>query len=420
MRNRKSDIALIIFCLLILSAFAVFALLSDSDSISQTENRTLSVFPKISSRSLASGELFEELSAFINDRFPLRQKLIEANAVINLSLGQKESNGVFLTEDGSLVAKGEYQSLQVARRNIDAIKDLLLQYPKAVTLILPRACDVNISSLPPLYDTSRSQELISLADSELYEHYELKNSVLEALKSVERPFYSTDHHWTSEGVFSAYGKIASYLGEAPKSREYFTVETASEDFLGTLSSKAAISFVKPDRVLLYRYENDDKYIIINRETEEISSFYSYEALEHKDKYKIFLGGNFSFLSVRDSQSAEKPRLLLVKDSFANALVPLLAIHFDIDIIDPRYCDRPIESYVDIGSYDKVLILFGADTLATTPMYEKIKPSKEGFIFLFSYQSRQQIYGQKPCKCYHHAYYQARSYFLPEEHCRHNC
>ena len=382
MRNRKSDVTLIIFCLLILSAFAVFALLSDSDSISESENRKLAVFPKISARALAEGEFFKELSAFINDRFPLRQKLIEINAAINIALGQKESNDVFLTEDGSLIAKGEYQSLNVAQKNIEGIKSLCLKYPQAVTLVLPRACDVNTSALPSLYDTARSQELILLLDSEFSADQELKNSVLEALKSAKRPFYSTDHHWTSEGVFSAYSRIVSYLGVTPKSEEYFTVETITKNFLGTLSSKAAVTFVNPDSVSLYRYKDDDKYIIVNCDTEEISSsFYEYEALENKDKYKIFLGGNFSFLSVRDTQSAEKPKLLLIKDSFANALVPLLAIHFDIDIIDPRYCNRPIESYVDIGSYDKILIMFGADTLATTPMYEKIKPSKKALFFI---------------------------------------
>ena len=83
----------------------------------------------------------------------------------------------------------------------------------------------------------------------------------------------------------------------------------------------------------------------------------------KDKYKVFLSGNTGLLLIR-AQSLERPRLLLVKDSFANSIIPFFALHYDIDVIDPRYYKGSIKNYISENDFDTVLILYGIDTLAT--------------------------------------------------------
>lgn len=375
MRNKRTDIALIIFCLLILAAFVIFAFLQDCEGVSEEENRKLASFPRLTARSLTSGEYFKGISAFVNDNFPLRTRLIEANALMKLAVGQRESNGVFVTKDNGLIAKGEYDSLDIAKKNIEAINEFCDITKNENVAIIPRACDLLSDSLPQGYDVSRSQEINRLIADEIPDALKLKKSTFEALSKVDQPFYRTDHHWTTEGAFSAYKEITSALGHIPHEKEYFTVHTASTDFSGTLASKSSIRFLSTDSVELYRYEGDEDYIIYNSDTDRsTSSFYELSALEEKDKYKVFLGGNFSLLTVRDSNSAEKPRLLLIKDSFANSLVPFLALHFDIDIVDPRYCAKPVCELVTPSEYDSILFIFAADTLATTPMYNKIKPS----------------------------------------------
>ena len=375
MRNKRTDIALIIFCLLILAAFLLFALLQNGGGLSEEENRELATFPHLTARSLTSGEYFKGISAFVNDNFPLRTRLIEANALMKLTLGQRESNGVFITKNGGLIAKGEYDSLDIAKKNIKAINELCGITENDAVAIIPRACDLLSDSLPKGYDTARSQEINRLIADEMPDALKLQNSIFEALSRVDRPFYQTDHHWTTEGAFSAYKELINSLGHIPHEKEYFTVHTASTDFSGTLASKSSIRFLSTDSIELYRYEGDEDHIIYNSDTDRYtSSFYELSALEGKDKYRVFLGGNFSLLTVRGTNGAAKPRLLLIKDSFANSLVPFLALHFDIDIVDPRYCAKPVCELVTPSEYDSILFIFGADTLANTPMYNKIKPS----------------------------------------------
>ena len=76
---------------------------------------------------------------------------------------------------------------------------------------------------------------------------------------------------------------------------------------------------------------------------------------------MFLGGNYSHISIRGA--GERQKLLLIKDSFANSAIPFLALHFDIEVIDPRYCSNEyLTAQLARKDIDKALILMGLDTL----------------------------------------------------------
>lgn len=208
-------------------------------------------------------------------------------------------------------------------------------------------------------------------EKELPAAYGNSRALLDALREAEQAFYTTDHHWTEEGAYSAYKVICALLGVKCCEEEYFTKETVSSDFYGSLSSKAALYPRTPDSIILYRYSGDTEFDVLTEEGEKLA-LYDWKALEKKDKYQVFLGGNRAFTSIRSGIEGERPRLLIVKDSFANSLVPFLALHFDIDMIDPRYCTLSVASMTEGREYDRVLILFGADTLATTPVSKQLR------------------------------------------------
>ena len=80
-----------------------------------------------------------------------------------------------------------------------------------------------------------------------------------------------------------------------------------------------------------------------------------------DKYSVYLGGNFDHISIH-ADGAERPRLTLIKDSFANSVTPYLAEHFDLEIYDLRYFKGSISD--ELADTDTVLILYGIDTAIT--------------------------------------------------------
>ena len=49
---------------------------------------------------------------------------------------------------------------------------------------------------------------------------------------------------------------------------------------------------------------------------------------------------------------------MIKDSYANCLVPLLAEHFaEITLLDTRYCSQSDIASLDLAGYDEIVVLF---------------------------------------------------------------
>ena len=64
--------------------------------------------------------------------------------------------------------------------------------------------------------------------------------------------------------------------------------------------------------------------------------YDMSAAGEKDKYKVFLGGNYGETTITGGCNNGKT-LLIIKDSFANSLVPFLTADYEnIIMLDLRY------------------------------------------------------------------------------------
>jgi hypothetical protein len=62
---------------------------------------------------------------------------------------------------------------------------------------------------------------------------------------------------------------------------------------------------------------------------------------------------------------------VIKDSFANSMIPFLAIHGDLDVVDPRYVTQPLSTYIKGEDYDGIIVIVGIDTLATDASFWRV-------------------------------------------------
>ncbi len=144
----------------------------------------------------------------------------------------------------------------------------------------------------------------------------------------DRPlYYRTDHHWTASGAYTAYQAWASASGLTSLEPSGFSVETVSEDFLGTIHSKLNVP-VKPDSIELYRPIQEPEWsVFYDGSQEPVHSLYSMEALKTRDKYRVFLDRNHGLTKDRKIPQADSGgKLLIIKDSYA-LLRPFAALHF---------------------------------------------------------------------------------------------
>ncbi len=354
-RKRLFDIIFLLCFASILLFFGVLVLFPSGADFSERENRPLASAPALSLASVANGEYFRGVSDFYADRFPLRDEFMALYSVCELSLGKSEAGGVFVGS-GILSAPPEYADTENIASGLKKIQAYGKKEKNAHLYVPPPSAAVFSDTVPLGFAAPDASHLLAGETAEAYGTY------LEF--AYEGSNYRTDHHWSTDGAYFAYTQICEMLGERAYEKEFFECVTVSKDFYGTAFAACGLpySLAKPDSVVLYRYKGDSSFCVTNRENGAVShGFYDMSALSHSDKYRVFLGGNYSHLSITQS-SGERQRLLLIKDSFANALIPFLALHFDLEVVDPRYASPSEIRSIAEGEFAHVLFILSFNTL----------------------------------------------------------
>ena len=374
MKNEKKDkklnignLILLIALSLIILAFSVSFLFNGEKSFSEEENRSLQTFPRFTLTKLIDGTYTKQLHDFYSDQISLRNILIELKASCELGMGKNENNSVLLGKDGYLIDKHEYneQNYLYIEKNTDKIAafcDLLyLSDISANAFIVPRKVDVVTDMLPPYYSTERNEMAWSYVSPTGFG--DLTATLKKAHKDGAEVFFRTDHHWTSIGAYYAYVELAETLDIDPLPLESFSLYCASEEFYGTTYSSSGFFGAGADTLLLP--QNKESFVTEIADTGiSFEGFYDLSYLEKKDKYSVFISGNNAHVSVRRADGKERETLLLVKDSFSHALVPYLAEHFDLEIIDLRYYTDSLSNFIEANRITNVLFIYGLDTLAS--------------------------------------------------------
>lgn len=373
MKKRIFDISIITIIAALLFSLGAGVFVPRKSNFSEYENRILSTLHKPTLKEISDGSFSEDLGKLFRDRLPFRRAFLQTRTCSELLLGKGESNGVVFADDGYLLQRGEYDSYGLAVKNLEyfsKLEDMCKERDKPfICALAPRGIDVMGGKLPKNY-SGHSGEIWGVAQRSSADFIDLTPALSQAAERGEQVWYRTDHHWTTLGAYTAYVALSEGLGYIPYAEERFVRETVGEGFLGSVYSSAGCVAFAADSIELYRYEGDTNYTVEISESGEIhKGFYFHERLSAKDKYLVFLGGNYAELTVRVSGNEKRERLLLIKDSYANSLVPFLSLHYDIELIDLRYFNGGKDGlYEKISEADKILLLHGIDTVATTALF----------------------------------------------------
>lgn len=359
--KRATDILfLALVCALIFGiGGAIFVL--PSSAFSQRENRPLAQFPTLSLPAILDGSFFRSLSLFYTDQLPMRESLGELYSISEIALGKRESNRVLL-RDGRLITRPE-ASGEIYSYNLGAINSFLESHPRSVFFCPPESIEVFSSLLDGIE--------LGLLDGLPPQPNEISEKYLRVVGQIgaDRLYYRTDHHWTTDGAFEAYKLLCDLLGEKAYGEEHFEKITVSESFFGSSYRRSSFpkSLISADSIVLYRYSGDERFSV-----GEQSGFYRYDQLGSSDEYRVFLGGNCAHASITLDGANERKKMLLIKDSFANSLLPFLALHYDIEMVDPRYASPTlVKELLESEEFDAILVLVSKGTLLTDRSFGNI-------------------------------------------------
>lgn len=359
MKNKINLITIIAATLVVVLLMTAFFALPDK-AISQKENRILAQLPKFSASNLFSGEYTADLAKYISDQFPLRDGFISVKAYSELIMGKGENNGVIYAKNNTLISRDKITENRL-QDNISAIKDFEKATGTKVCLgILPRSVDVFSEYLPGTYPSEQDgvlwQELYETAKSTGVATPNLYDKLCES-----NHYYRTDHHYNVFGAYETYCLLGEELGYKPYDADFFKTETVSEDFCGTSMRASGFYLSKKDQICLMRYGSDDSYSI-TADGKDIE-LYDLSKLDTADQYSVFLGGNHARVDIKNGES--RPKLLVIRDSFADSLAPFLALHYDLIMIDLRYYTDNVQKIVAKEGVTRVLILESMSEFATT-------------------------------------------------------
>ena len=339
-------ILLILFVLVPSLVTAAIFILPDS-KISEKENRSLATAGDIS-LNVKDGSFQSGIENYLSDQFPLREKLVYAQCALRYAIGQREIGGAYLCEDGRLIQKITQEDIneRALLAYAENINNVAKEYPVFV-MYVPSAGAINRDCLPagaPMYDYKSLYADLSLK-------LDSANCIdLSKYLNDEKYYYKTDHHWNADGAYRAYTAFCRAKGEAAKQKRDFALKRVTSDFKGTLYSKVLICDTK-DEILL----PDISLPQITADGEAID-FYDYEALQTKDKYNVFQGGNHGITEINGTARNGKT-LLVFKDSFANSFVPYIVDDYaKIILVDERYTFVSIKDFAERTKPDEILVL----------------------------------------------------------------
>lgn len=372
MAGGDTRIQLITACglLVFAGAIAVANFLTPDKPFSESENRVLESRPSFTLRSLLSGKFMSDYESYIADQFVFRDLWIGLKTDTDRLAGKRDSNGVYLGQDHYLFQHFAPPTETEEADRLEAIRSFHRAAPglRKYMMLVPTAAALLRDKLPPFAPAGDEQAVLDRVREALQPEIYFVDAyaALEA-GQVESVFYRTDHHWTTRGAYYAYRALCQQMGITPKDEEAFQIRQATDAFYGSLYSKSGFRHLPPDRIDLYvSKEPNDIRVTYTDERRTAHSLYAPEHLDKKDKYAVFLGGNHALLRITTARPGGK-KLLIVKDSYANSLIPFLTEHFsELDVVDLRYYDEPLAKLVQDRQYDDMLFLYQIQTFFTDP------------------------------------------------------
>lgn len=365
--TKTAERILVLAFVLFLGGAMLLNLLTPDRVYSLRENRYLAKRPRFNVQNVLRGRFSSQFEEYVTDEFALRDQWVLLKGDLELLLLRRENNGIFFGRDGYLLENFRRPGPALAR-NLDRVNRFAQAFPnlKIRLLLAPSSVAIYPDKLPPFARVYDQAEVLETVRAELAAGVEFV-PVLSALRAEGEQYlyFRTDHHWTVRGAYVAYCQLAEALNFQPLGPQDFERKIVAQEFWGTYYSKANNRYLKGDEIEVWLPQNPAQVEVrFNDREGSSSSLYFPQHLDTRDKYAYFLDGNHP-LAIITTDRAEGGKLAVFKDSFAHALLPFLAQHYqEIHVIDLRFFDADLGQYLEEQEIQEALFLYSISSFAS--------------------------------------------------------
>lgn len=311
---------------------------------------------------------------YVTDNFPFRDSLVRLRSLLEYVSGIIEKNGVYLSGDDGFAeevlvpdeeAKTRLFEELAAFSKTHADKGMwFLLVPDAVNI-----CRSKVAVDAPIADQNAVMD-------DFFEG--IRNAGLSPVdvRKILRAhadqyiFYRTDPQWTTLAAKLAFDKVVSSLGIYAGATEYteHAYGGEGETFVGKLAALNGLRAGASDVVTVFRAEQEPSVVAYESpegdgEGKKLASCYDEQYLGTPDALRVFFGGDYPLLRLTREGELSGRKLLVVKDSAANSLLPFLAQVFDeVVAVDPRLFSGSLDALLKKEGITDILFLFRANNL----------------------------------------------------------
>lgn len=402
--RRRAEVLTVSLITAFILCFSVWCLVAPKQTFSENENRALASWPVYSFTALKDGSYMSGVQTYLSDHFPLRDPFMTLKTKYEMLTGREEINDIYLAKDSYYIEAYKTPKQQ---------KKIITQFQKLQDAITTNAKqNVRVMLVPTAISTYNAKLPGSAPDRGVLRQVDTMNEIYAALPNMQKVdawsalqaaaaqegtdrtrasgnadsaqpmastggagsdtsdttglYYHTDHHWTTHGAYVGYQAYCGTAGLSPIPEADFQKTCVTTDFHGTIFSKLHDSTVPGDAITLY--ENPANRLTVSYpDTGEVTdTLYNCDYLAQKDKYSMFLNNLHPLVEITNATADSDRQLVLIKDSYANSMVPFLVNHYQkIYVFDTRYYRFGPSSFInEHPEVTDVLLLYNMNTIDT--------------------------------------------------------
>lgn len=386
-------ISVALIYLMVLFTMCIF-LIREKSIASEHEKRLLATWPMFTMDSYLSGYYFHQVSNYINDHFPLRDRWVSLAQDIRYNLGihrpkvervivvQPEQENEFescrdtisksFNDDFKTAYSGEMLIIdgRVYPQGAGSTK-MGIHYATMINEYADKLygiCNV-FSCVAPLAS--------AFIPVKKYAHYNTQNKqTLEAIQSHlrfpahfcdvfgemdkhfgEMMFYGTDHHWNAKGAYYGYRAFCNAAGLVAVELDSMIYQRR-RPFLGSLYDLTQDPEVRmhPDTVEVYIPKVETQ--AWRYPPSSLGSAVPTKVFCNSNNYGVFLCGDSPLIKIKTGVKNGR-RAALVKNSMGNAFAVYLVSHYEeIWVIDFRYSGHNLMEVIIDNSINDLVFAVG--------------------------------------------------------------
>ncbi len=327
--------------------------------------------PKLTAEGILDGGYMEEYGEYFTKRFCGKSIFRGLHFSVQTTFGKRESEGIYKGEGQYLLEKIAVPDEKAMGENIQKIQELAGTYYNIPIyfMLVPNAANIQSEKLPAYavgLDQTKQFDKIRESLGAGITWVEVSKALMK--HSDEELYYRTDNNWTSLGAHYGYEALAAAMELDTSKAPELTHYVVNNDYIGTLAKQSGYGKGYEDSITIYvpkNTKNSIRTVMSNMDTKKkYATLYDSMKLEKEDKYSLFLGGDAGMIDIRTTADTTD-RLLILKDSFANCLIPFLVPYYrEIVAVDPALYEGSIQEIMQKTKFTSILFLYSGNSFVT--------------------------------------------------------